>query len=35
MGLLLVGLFSKQLEAVLDIQREAGTRFVFQFRAPR
>jgi len=33
MGLLLVGLFSKQLEAVLEIQREAGTRFVFQFRS--
>ncbi len=35
MGLLLVQLFSKQLEADLEIERGGGTRFVFLFRLPQ
>jgi two-component sensor histidine kinase len=35
MGLLLVRLFAKQLEADLEVQREGGTRFVFLFRQGR
>jgi two-component sensor histidine kinase/sensor domain CHASE-containing protein len=34
MGLLLVRLFAKQLEAAMEIQREGGTRFAFRFRSP-
>jgi two-component sensor histidine kinase len=34
LGLLLVQLFAKQLEADMEIQRGGGTRFVFLFRAP-
>jgi len=33
MGLLLVQLFAKQLEADMEIQREGGTRFAFLFRS--
>ncbi len=33
MGLLLVQLFAKQLEAAMEIERVGGTRFVFLFRA--
>jgi two-component sensor histidine kinase len=34
MGLMLVQLFAKQLEAVLEVERGGGTRFVFLFRRP-
>ncbi len=34
MGLLLIQLFAKQLEAALEIERDGGTRFVFLFRTP-
>ena len=34
MGLMLVQLFAKQLEAVLEVERGGGTRFVFLFRTP-